>query len=270
MQTIELNTIYNENCLDTMKSMPDDFVDLIVTSPPYDNLRIYEGYSFDFENIANSIYRIMKKGGMVIWVVADATINSSETGTSFRQALFFKSLGFCLYDTMIFHKINNTPKTHKRYEQTFEYMFAFSKGKPKTFNPIRIPCKIKGKIKYRGERKPRHHDNGESMKIRDKYTVVHDTKLHSNIFSYTIGDPMSGFRCGHPAPFPLKLAIDQICTWSNPDDVVYDPFLGSGTVAVACKMMHRNYIGSEISSHYTEIARNWIDHTEPKLFLEID
>ena len=265
MQMIELNTIYNENCLDTMKSMPDDFVDLIVTSPPYDNLRSYEGYSFDFENIANSIYRIMKKGGMVIWVVADATINSSETGTSFRQALYFKSIGFNLHDTMIFQKRNYIPLTHNRYEQSFEYMFAFGKGIPKTFNPIRIPCKCKGRLDHRGEKRSRHYDDKQAVRVknRDEYTKVRDTKLHGNIFEYSIGSS----RKGHPAPFPLKLAMDQIISWSNSGDLVYDPFLGSGTTAVACKMLNRNYIGSELSSSYIEIARNWIDHTTPKLFL---
>ena len=141
---MEINKIYNENCLDTMARMNDNFIDLTVTSPPYDNLRTYNGYSFDFESITKELYRVTKQGGVVVWVVGDATIKGSETGTSFKQALYFKECGFNLHDTMIYRKQNYIPLTHKRYEQEFEYMFVFSKGKPKTFNPIMIECKTKG------------------------------------------------------------------------------------------------------------------------------
>jgi len=133
---LEINKCYNENCLDTMKKMPDSFIDLTVTSPPYDNLRTYNGYSFDFEAVAKELYRVTKQGGVVVWVVGDATIKGSETGTSFRQALFFKEIGFNLHDTMIYHK-TNAPLTHPRYEQEFEYMFIFSKGRVNTFNGIK-------------------------------------------------------------------------------------------------------------------------------------
>ena len=134
---MELNKIYNENCLETMAKMPDNFIDLTVTSPPYDNLRNYNGYDFDFESIAKELFRVTKQGGVVVWVVGDATINGSETGTSFKQALYFKEIGFNLHDTMIYRKLNPIPLTHNRYEQAFEYMFVFSKGKPKTTNIIK-------------------------------------------------------------------------------------------------------------------------------------
>jgi len=137
--------VYNENCLDTMRRFPDNYIDLVVTSPPYDNLRSYQGYSFNFEFIAKQLYRVTKQGGVVVWVVNDATIKGSETGTSFKQALYFKEIGFNLHDTMIYAKENTPPKTHNRYEQQFEYMFVFSKEKPKTFNPITIPCRYAGK-----------------------------------------------------------------------------------------------------------------------------
>ena len=136
--------LFNESNLDTMKRMPDNFIDLTVTSPPYDGLRTYNGYSFPFENIAKELYRITKDGGVVVWVVGDATVKGSESGTSFRQALYFKEIGFNLHDTMMYRKINYIPLTHNRYEQEFEYMFIFSKGKPKTFNPIMVECKTKG------------------------------------------------------------------------------------------------------------------------------
>ena len=130
---MEINKLYNENCLETMAKMPDNFIDLTVTSPPYDNLREYKGYSFAFEQIAKELFRITKQGGVVVWVVGDATMNGSESGTSFKQALFFKEIGFNLHDTMIYQKVNYVPLTHNRYEQSFEFMFILSKGKPKTF-----------------------------------------------------------------------------------------------------------------------------------------
>ena len=141
---MEINKIYNENCLETMAKMPDNFIDLTVTSPPYDNLRTYNGYCFDFENVAKELYRVTKEQGVLVWVVADSVIDGSESGNSFRQALYFKEQGFNLHDTMIYAKSNYIPLTHNRYEQEFEYMFVLSKGKPKTFNPIMVECKTKG------------------------------------------------------------------------------------------------------------------------------
>ena len=151
---MELYKIYNENCLDTMKKMPSDFVDFITTSPPYDNIRNYNGYKFEFEKIALEIKRILKKGGIIIWVVGDKTENGSETGTSFRQALYFKEIGLNIHDTMIYYKNNPMPTTGNRYHQHFEYMFAISKGKPKTFNPLKEKTKYKGlaNMKNRGEK----------------------------------------------------------------------------------------------------------------------
>src|SRR3990167_6873923 len=136
MKDLPLNQIYNEDCLETMKRMPNDFVDMTLTSPPYDNLRDYKGYSFDFESIAKELFRITAPGGVVVWVVGDATDNGTESGTSFRQALYFKEMGFNLHDTMIYFKGSSPYPGNTRYNQTFEYMFVFSKGSPKVFNPI--------------------------------------------------------------------------------------------------------------------------------------
>lgn len=150
---MELEKIYNENCLITMQNMPDNYVDFVITSPPYDDIRNYNGYQFEFEKIAKELFRITKQGGIIIWVVADATINGSETGTSFKQALFFIEIGFRLHDTMIYYKNNPMPQTGNRYHQHFEYMFAFSKGSPKTFNPITEPTKYQGLANMKTEDK---------------------------------------------------------------------------------------------------------------------
>jgi len=247
---IKLNEVRNENCLDTMKLMDDNFIDLTVTSPPYDNLRDYKGYSFDFESIAKELYRTTKEGGVVVWVVGDATVKGSETGTSFKQALFFKECGFNLHDTMIWQKNKIVPRDPRlnRYYQDFEYMFVFSKGKPKSCNYIMVDCIHKGK----NARAKQTNVNGSYRTDRyDKMKdhIVKDKKIKSNtwIFSTT--------RSNHPAVFPEQLANDHIISWSNEGDLVYDPFMGSGTTAKMAKINNREYIGSEMSSEYCEIIK---------------
>lgn len=252
---IELNTIYNEDCLETMKRMPDNFVDLTVTSPPYDNLRTYNGYSFDFESIAQELYRVTKDGGVVVWVVGDSTKNGSESGTSFRQALYFKEVGFNLHDTMIYQKENAIPLTHNRYEQQFEYMFVLSKGRPKAFNPIMIDCIHAGRKNPSGTFRNNKLDGTTGKSHTPK--AVSEKKIKYNVWSYQVGNMKSTkdkIAFEHPAIYPEQLAYDHIISWSNDSDTVYDPFMGSGTTAKACIDLNRNYIGSEISKEYCEIA----------------
>ena len=228
--------IHNENCLDTMSRLPDSHIDLTLTSPPYDNLREYNGYSFDFEAIAKELYRVTKSDGVLVWVVGDATIDGSESGSSFRQALFFKELGFKLHDTMIYEK--NSPayparKNSNRYTQIFEYMFVFAKGKV----PSQLICDKSNK--WAG-----HKDFSGKLK-----NPVPDFSPRNNIWKYTTS--FNGWK--HPAPFPEALAHDHIVSWSKPGDLVYDPFMGSGTTAYVARSLGRNYIGSEISKEYCQI-----------------
>lgn len=228
--------IYNENCLDTMARMSNDYVDLVLTSPPYDNLRDYNGYSFDFELIAKELFRVIKPDGILVWVVGDATIDGSESGSSFKQALFFKELGFKLHDTMIYEK--NSPayparRDGNRYTQIFEYMFVFAKGKV----PSQLICDKPNK--WAG-----HKDFSGKLK-----NPVPDFSPRNNIWKYTTS--FNGWK--HPAPFPEALAHDHIVSWSKPGDLVYDPFMGSGTTAYVARSLNRDYIGSEISKEYCEI-----------------
>jgi site-specific DNA-methyltransferase (adenine-specific) len=246
---MELNKIYNENCLDTMRRMPDGFVDLTVTSPPYDNLREYKGYEFPFEEIANDLYRVTKKGGVVVWVVGDATINGSETGTSFRQALYFKEIGFNLHDTMIYDKVNYIPLTRNRYEQAFEYMFVLSKTRPICFNAIIDKCISVGSARNRNNSSKAEE---ASVRNRSENTITKETKYKNNIWSYVVGSNKDNTL--HPAPFPEKLARDHIYSWSNEGDIVYDPFGGSGTTAKMAHLQKRKWIMSEISAEYCELA----------------
>ena len=248
---LELNKIYNMDCIDGMKLLDSESIDLVVTSPPYDNLRTYNNsstWNFDiFKEVANELYRVLKQGGIIIWVVADATIDGSETGTSFKQALYFKEIGFNLHDTMIYQKENYVPLTHNRYEQEFEYMFCFTKGKPKTFNPIKIKC-IYGGTQTWGKSSYYKTSNGDL--VSESRMIINEYKIKGNIFSYQTGSKTETGKYTHPAMFPLKLAKDQINSWSNKGDTVLDPFMGSGTTALACIDLYRNYIGFEIDKSY--------------------
>lgn len=238
-------SIYNENCLDTMGRMNDNFINLTVTSPPYDDLRNYNGYSFDFEGIAKELYRVTKDGGVVVWVISDATIKGSETGTSFKQALFFKECGFNLHDTMIWNKktFTATGSLKVRYAPVFEYMFIFSKGKPKTFNPIKDRKNKTFNNIYKTSTV--RQKDGTTKKINNPKPIKEFGQRH-NIWNISTAKPFEN----HPAAFPVNLAYDHIISWTKINDLVFDCFMGSGTTAIACLKSNRNYIGSEISSEY--------------------
>lgn len=317
---LKINQIYHEHCLATMKKMNDNFIDLTVTSPPYDDLRSYTNdsdWNFKtFASIAKELYRITKDGGVVVWVVGDSVIKGSETGSSFKQALYFKEIGFHIHDTMIYEK-NSSPfparRTGNRYTQIFEYMFILSKGKPKTANLICdkenrwVGWKGFGKTRMRDkegnlntyEKKegtpkysPRnniwvpfneydelyhitynkmieefgkekmHHIFSDSMDTFNEKFV--DLDIRNEIFKYNTGKNYSTkdkVAFEHPAIFPEKLAEDHILTWSNKDDIIYDCFTGSATTIKMAIMNDRNYIGSEISEKYIEIAKTRIQNT---------
>lgn len=248
---MEINTIYCENCLETMSRMSDGFIDLTVTSPPYDNLRNYNGYIFDFESIAKELYRVTKLGGVVVWVVGDATVNGSETGTSFKQALYFKEIGFNLHDTMIWQTPGFSNPSSNRYHQVHQYMFVFSKDVVNRFNPIKDRKVINqsfGVISTRGR-------DGELVKSKKITNTEITDGMRFNI--WTINSTSNENPCKkilHPATFPEQLAADHIYSWSNENDLVYDPFMGSGTTAKMAHIMKRNWIGSEISQKYVDLA----------------
>jgi site-specific DNA-methyltransferase (adenine-specific) len=240
--------LFNESNLDTMKRMPDNFIDLTVTSPPYDDLRTYNGYCFDFEKVAKELYRVTKQGGLIVWVVGDATFKGSESGTSFRQALYFKEIGFNLHDTMIYKKANAMPNANsKRYRQCFEYMFILSKGEPNTFNPIMVEVKRFDVGKQRQKK-------GSIENYEKKYSENKERKI-DNIFEYGVG----GLNTGHPAIFPEQLANDHIISWSNEGDIVYDPFAGSGTTGKMAILNKRKCIMSEISAEYCDIIKKRLE-----------
>lgn len=243
---MEIDKIYNEDCIETMKRMPDNFIDLTVTSPPYDNLRTYNGYCFDFENVAKQLYRVTKEGGVVVWVVGDATVDGSETLTSFKQALYFKEVGFNVHDTMIWEKQSSPNPTTGRYYDVFEYMFVFSKGKPSTMNFI---CDHKNLSAGKASAKDSDSSNPERRRSREGVRICPEYSRRPNIWQIAVGQN----KTGHPAVFPEALAADHIRSWSNEGDLVYDCFMGSGTTAKMALTLNRHYIGSEISEEYCKI-----------------
>lgn len=242
--------IIQGDCVEVMRGMPSNSVDMVLTSPPYDNLRNYKGYSFDFEATAQEILRVLKPGGVCVWVVGDATIKGSETGTSFRQALYFKEIGMNLHDTMIYLKDQMAFPDTNRYYQAFEYMFVLSKGKPKTINLIadKINKSFGRFVDKTGCRNP------DGTLRKTKSGTGNPIKQKGIRWNYWLAyNQQRGI--GHPATFPLSLAKDHILSWSNEGDTVLDPFLGSGTTLLAAQELGRNGIGIEISEEYCEIAR---------------
>lgn len=245
------------DCLEVMKDWPDKCVDLTVTSPPYDNLRDYKGYSFDFENIAKELYRIIKEGGVVVWIVGDQTVDGEETGESFRQALYFKNIGFKLYDTMIYEKAACIYPGGVRYNQVVEYMFVLSKGKPKTIHLIKDKLN-----KYAGShnRGVTHRNTDGSIKSNESFKgkPTKEYGVRNNIWRYGTGWMVSTpdeIAYEHPAIFPETLAKDHILSWSDKGDIIVDIFSGSGTVAKMASRTGRRYIGIDISREYCEIAK---------------
>lgn len=251
MEKLRVNNvdIIKGDCLKGMRMLDANSIDLTITSPPYDSLRRYKGFKWDFENIAKELYRVTKLGGIVVWVVSDQTKNWSESCSSFKQALFFKDIGFNLHDTMIWEKNNPMPQRNwKRYTNSFEYMFVFSKGVPKTCNLLTEECKCKG-VKHG---KNSFKNSGEGKRIT-KNTKVKNYKVRNNIWKYSV----SQFK-GHPATFPEKLAEEHILSWSNEGDVIMDIFMGSGTVGKMALKNNRKFLGFEISEEYVEISYNRI------------
>lgn len=256
--------VFEGNNVDIMRNEIDNnSVDLTVTSPPYDNLRDYKGYSWRVEDVVSELYRVTAEGGVVVWVVGDATVKGSETGSSFKQALAFINAGFRLHDTMIYEKNTSSFPARRngvRYTQIFEYMFVFSKGRPKTVNLIcDKPNKWAGHKNW-GTNTAR----GKDGKLKDLGDIKEVPKFspRTNIWRYVVG---GGFASEdkeaheHPAIFPEKLAEDHILTWSNPGDVVLDPFCGSGTTLKMAEINDRHSIGIDISHEYVKLSKRRVE-----------
>lgn len=260
---LETNKIYTGDCVTILKDFPDDSIDMVLTSPPYDNHRTYHGYILDFNALAQELYRILKPNSSVIWVVADETTKGSESGSAFKQALYFKEIGFNLHDTMIYLKNSASFPANKnstRYSNIFEYMFILSKGKPKCNLLCDKPNIWAGYTNWGIS--THYNKNGETVK-RKKIKPIPLMSPRNNVWKYNTGVERVK---GHPAIFPLQLAKDHILSWSNKDDIILDPLCGSGTTCVAAKMLNRKYIGIDISEIYCNLAQTRLNSVTPSIW----
>ncbi|MDR0231729.1 MAG: site-specific DNA-methyltransferase [Dysgonamonadaceae bacterium] len=258
----EVNNIYNIDCLLGMKKLPKECIDLVVTSPPYDDLRNYNGYIFDFENIAKELYRIMKKGSVVVWVVGDKIKNGDRTLTSFKQCLFFQKIGFNVHDVMIYKKKNTPFMRSNAYTNCYEFMFIFTKEKVNTFNPLKTKTARHGIEKLVTNKKADGVNNKVVAELKEEKTLI-------NIWDYAVGlggSTNDKIAFQHTAIFPEKLAQDHILSWTNEGDLVFDPMSGSGTTCKMAKYHNRNYLGMEISKEYTDLSIKRLDMLPLQLF----
>ena len=263
-----LGRLYCDDCLSIMTEMATGLVDLTVTSPPYGKLREYHGYSFNFGKIVKELYRITAPGGVVVWVVGDEIIDGSESGVSFRQALYFMDLGFKLHDTMIYQKNGPTHPEFIRYHQVFEFMFIFSRGKPKTVNLLMDrPNKWPGSW---GRTSFRNRDG--TLDKRDNKVPYKKFGIRFNIWQINSGygfTTKDEIAYEHPAIFPEALARDHIRSWSNPGDLVFDPMVGSGTTALEAEKLKRRWIACDVSKVYCKIATHRIKKVWGRLALDL-
>jgi site-specific DNA-methyltransferase (adenine-specific) len=246
----KLNGLYVADCVEFMNAMPNDCVDLVVTSPPYDNLRDYKGYKFEFYAIAQGLFKVIKSGGVVVWVIGDR-INGGKSLTSFRQGIYFQEIGFNMHDVMIYQKKNTPFMRSNAYTNCYEFMFVLSKGSPKTFNPIKEKTVRKGLEMLVHNKKA----DGVNKKVLKE---LKPEKTKTNIWQYAVGfggTTSDKFAFQHPAMFPEKLARDHILSWSNEGNIVFDPMCGAGTTCKMAALTKRNYLGIDISAEYIEIAK---------------
>lgn len=238
------------DCVETMRGMADGSVDLTITSPPYDDLRTYNGFRVDIDSIADELFRVTSEGGVVVWNVADQTVKGSETGTSFRQALRFMEAGFLLADTMIYQKANpgGARGSNKTYIQCFEYMFVFSRGPLRTYNLLYDrPNKAGGGVRKGGGR--RNKDGSKAP------TLTYEESEFGRRFNiWEISTTSESRKTNHPAVFPEALARDHILSWSEPGETVFDPFGGSGTTAAMARQEGRRWVSCDLSEEYAQIA----------------
>ncbi|MDW8236489.1 MAG: site-specific DNA-methyltransferase [Bacteroidia bacterium] len=265
-----LDQIIVGDCLEILPQIPSETIDLVLTSPPYDDLRDYGTSNFDFakfKKVAQELQRVLKSGGVIVWITADATIDGSETGTSFRQALFFIEIGLKLHDTMIFKKRNPIPQIYrKRYTNEFEFMFILAKDYVAKHNPIMVSCRHAG-LPLKGTT---YKNFSRTTQVRKKPALpVKSTKMRGNIWEYVVGkrkeDQEAKF---HSAPFPVALARDHIYSWTDPGDIVLDPFCGSGTTCKAAVQLRRRFIGIETNPDFASKAIERLKGTEPLLTYE--
>lgn len=253
------------DCVERLRELPAESVHCVVTSPPYDGLRVYGGHSWDFAALVPELVRVLVPGGVIVWIVADEQVKGGESGSSMRQALTFMDAGLLLHDTMIWQKPNFSHPSRNRYHQVWEFMFVLSKGRPRVFNGLRDRKNLYAGGGTLGRNTVTKRDGGKSERKRN---VIAEFGLRHNVWLLkTTGQESPCAALAHPATFPKQLAADHIQTWTNPGDLVLDPFVGSGTTAEAALETGRDCVGIEIHAPYADMARKRVGAVQPVLRL---
>ncbi len=259
------NRIIHGDNVTGMRGLPDAFVHLTVTSPPYDDLRTYAGHSrWDFAGVARELHRITAPGGTVVWVVQEQIVNGSETGESSRQRLAFLDLGFRLHHTMVMGKSGGHQHSSNRYGRPLEYAFVLSKGAPRYFCPLRDkPNKEKGRMKVFTNRLP----DGSFPRSRRRKT--NPFGIRPAVWTYATGRNVTtkdGYAlAAHPALMPERMAQDHIRSWSKVGDLVFDPFAGVGTTLKMARLNFRHYLGFEANPEYVEVATRRLAEADARI-----
>jgi site-specific DNA-methyltransferase (adenine-specific) len=267
---VELNKVYQQDCIVGMRKIPDGAIDLVVTSPPYDNLRDYNGYSVDLNETGKNIYRILKDGGVAVMVIQDQTKNFGKSLTSFRTIVdWCDNVGFKLFECVIYRKNGTEGAWWKnRFRVDHEYMPIFLKGeKPQYFNKdsLKVKSKHGGKIMTGFANRKTNGETGKSIT-----KAINEMKCRGTVWDYLMAGDKDPVKRKHPAPFPDKIPFDFINCFCPPNGIVLDPFVGSGSTVVGAKKLNRSFIGFDISEEYCNLTRKRLDSVSPddELFQE--
>ena len=294
LQMIELNKIYPESNLETMQRIESNSIDMVLTSPPYANARAktYGGIDADdyinwFIPIAKEIYRILKPTGSFILNIGDNTIDGETHLYTFEIPIVLKrEIGFKFIDPLIWHKKTTPPgKFKNRFKDGWEFCFHFSKTLDIKFNPYAVAEKT---TQVSIDRALRHKDthimksttgsgfnnpNKNLKERRNRQTGSGFGTDDNYMDSLEMALPMNVIYCSpetrnmnHSAPFPIEIPVFFIKAFTDENDIIYDPFLGSGTTAEAALRLNRKFIGSEIKTEYVSTANNRIKEHLVSLF----
>ncbi|MBR1921447.1 MAG: site-specific DNA-methyltransferase [Kiritimatiellae bacterium] len=237
-----------------MEKFPDNSIDMVVTSPPYDSIRDYKGFSADLSKIGRETFRVLKEGGIAVVVIQDQTKNYGKTLTSFRLAIdWCDNAGFKLFECLIYKKLGAEGAWwNKRFRVDHEYMMVFLKGdRPAYFNkdPLKIPSKHGGKVMTGGGTRLT-----SGIRIATRAIHINPMKCRGTVWAYETAGDGSRLKHQHPATYPDRLPYDFIQCFCPEKGIVLDPFMGSGTTALAAKSLKRFYVGIDISQEYVDLA----------------
>ena len=261
----KINKIVQGDAIKVLKQCKPDYFNLTVFSPPYDALRDYNGFSLSLHNLGEALFRVTKPGGLVVLVIQDQTKGGHKSLTSFRTIVdWCDNIGFGLWECSIYNRHGKEGAWwSKRLRVDHEYMPIFIKGdKPEYFNkePLKIPCKHAGKFMMGGANRNKDNKTIESSKI-----IINNTKCPGTVWNLSNGGDKVQMKRDHPATYPDQIPYRFIQLFCPPNGIVLDPMVGSGSTAIAAKILGRKYLGIDISPEYCKLARNRLKYNQTNL-----